>query len=277
MQQPFAQLTAEYANLLARMKITRLPEATAIAGRLLTNVSQGKYAEISAKLGIPQIFIATSFERESSSNFMLSPAQGDPWNERSVHVPAGRGPYPNWAAAAIDTYTHEGLVGLTWDWTRLCYEGEMFNGFGYRAYGLQTPYDWSGTNNYVRGKFVSDGKFNGSVVDAQLGIIPVARVMANANKALDLPGWPSQAPVPPPYPQQVPVGIGGGPNATVWIQTSLNKLLKLDPSLAVDNNYGRDTKLAVMAFQRQHGLVVDGLAGPLTNAAIEKELGNAIS
>ena len=139
MQEPFAQLAPEYANLLARMKITRLPEVTAVAGRLLTYVSQGRYADISKQLGIPQIFIATSFEREASSNFALSPAQGDPWNHRSVHVPAGRGPYPDWKTAAIDTYTHEGLVGLTWDWSRLCYEGELFNGFGYRAYGLHTP------------------------------------------------------------------------------------------------------------------------------------------
>jgi lysozyme family protein len=270
MQEPFAQLAPEYANLLARMKITRLPEVTAIAGRLLTYVTQGRYADISKQLGIPQIFIATSFEREASSNFGLSPAQGDPWNERSVHIPAGRGPYASWAAAAIDTYRREGLAGLTWDWPRLCYEGEMFNGFGYRAYGLHTPYDWSGTNNYTRGKFVADGKFNGSVVDEQLGIIPIARVMVNANGALDIPGWPSQDPVPPPYPQQVPVGLGGGTYGTAWLQTGLNKVLKLDPPLDVDNNYGRQTKLAVMAFQRQQGLAVDGLAGPLTDAALEK-------
>lgn len=272
MQHPFEQLAPEYANLLARMKITRQSVATLAAGRLLTFVQEGKYAEVSAALKIPQIFIATSFDREASSNFNLSPAQGDPWDEVSRHVPARRGPYKSWADAAIDTYSREGLTGIDWTWPRFCYEGEMFNGFGYRAYGIHTPYDWAGTNDYTSGKFVADGKFSGSVVDQQLGIVPVARIMVNANPALDIPGWPSQQPVAPPYPQQAPVGIGGGPNGAAWLQMNLNKILKLDPALVVDNSYGRQTKLAVMAFQRQHGLTVDGLAGPLTDAAIEKAI-----
>lgn len=277
MQHPFAALEPEYANLLARMHITRQSEATIIAGKLLQFVKEGKYAEVADKLGIPQLFIATSFEREAASNFRLSPAQGDPWNEVSRHVPKGLGPYQSWSTSALAAYTLERLDKIgreNWTWTRLCYEGELFNGFGYRAHGVHTPYDWSGTNNYARGKFTGDHRFDLSVADQQLGIIPVARIMASTMPEIDLPGWPAQVGTPPPMAQPAPIGVGGGKHDTAWLQAALNDILKLDPPLAVDGSYGRRTKAAIFEFQQMAKLTIDGLAGPVTIAALEKGLGH---
>lgn len=276
MQHPFAALEPEYANLLARMRITRQSEVTIVAGKLLQFVKEGKYAEVSEKLGIPQLFIATSFEREASSNFRLSPAQGDPWNVVSRHVPRGRGPFPDWKSAAIDAYKLEHLDRIgkaNWTWTRLCYEGELFNGFGPRNHGVHTGYDWAGTNNYIRGKYIADGVWSPTTADVQLGIIPVARIMASTFPELDLLGWPSQQPVSPPAPQPAPVGVGGA-HDTAWMQNALNKALALDPPLLVDGSYGRRTKAAVIAFQQREKLAVDGLVGPVTMAALER-LGDA--
>lgn len=275
MQHPFDALAPEYANLLARMKITRQSEVTIVAGKLLQHVKEGKYAAVSAKLGIPQIFIATSFERESSSNFNDSPAQGDPWNRISTHVPRGRGPFKNWADAADDAYTLDGLdkIGAAnWTWPRFCYEGELFNGFGYRSHGIHTPYDWAGTNDYSVGKYVADGVWSGSAVDQQLGIVPVARMMASTMPELDIPGWPTQTASAPPIPAAAPIGVGGGAHDTAWRQTALNKILGLNPPLTVDNSYGRRTKYAILLFQERFKLQADGLSGPLTDAAIEKAL-----
>lgn len=274
MQHPFEALQPEYANLLARMRIMRQSDVTIAAGRLLGFVKEGKYKAVADQLGIPQIFIATSFDREASSNFNLSPAQGDPWNHVSVHVPKGLGPYDSWPSAAVDTYTREGLqkIGLkNWTWARFCYEGELFNGFGYRNYGVNTPYDWAGTNDYIAGKYVADGAFDRGAVDQQLGIVPVARIMASALPELDIPDWPAQRPVPMPLPQYPPGGVGGGLSVEA-LQKDLNVLLKLDPPLVVDNSYGRRTKAAVVLFQQAHSLAVDGLAGPLTNAAVQKAM-----
>jgi len=55
------------------------------------------------------------------------------------------------------------------------------------------------------------------------------------------------------------------------LQTNLNRLGYTDAEgrrLTNDGDYGRRTRLAVEAFQRDHGLVADGLAGPLTMAAV---------
>lgn len=279
MQHPFSVLEPEYSRLLARMILTRAMSINVTARRLLSFVQDGKYAAVSDRLGIPQIFIATSFERESSSNFRDSPAQGDPWDRVSVHVPRGRGPFPNWTAAAIDAYTldHLDRVGKSnWTWARFCYEGELFNGFGYRAHGVHSPYDWAGSNDYTSGKYVADGVWNPNAVDQQLGIVPVARAMALMNRSLDLPGWPTATvPVDMPPPEPAPVGVGGHPetgdHSTSWLQESLNKL-GVEPHLMVDGSYGRRTRMAVREFQSAHGLEPDGLAGPLTYAALERAL-----
>ena len=51
----------------------------------------------------------------------------------------GRGPFPTWEAGAIDALDLDRLNQVT-DWSpeRASYEIEKFNGFGYRAKGVNT-------------------------------------------------------------------------------------------------------------------------------------------
>lgn len=64
---------------------------------------------------------------------------------------------------------------------------------------------------------------------------------------------------------------GFSPDTTKWLQTSLNTLLgsALSPPLVVDGLYGPLTKAAVMQFQTANGLVVDGLAGTITQGIVD--------
>ncbi len=278
MQHPFSALAPEYDTLLARMVITRAGEVDAVARKLLRYVDQGRYAEVSAATGIPQIWMATLFEREASSDFSRNPAQGDRWDRVSTHVPRGRGPFPNWTAAARDAYHIDGTdrVGAeNWTWARACYEGEVFNGMGYRAHGIHSPYLWAGTNNYTSGKYVADGVWSSSAVDQQLGIVPVMVRMVALRPSLALPGTmpPADPAMPPGTPVPAPDGLGShGAHDTDWVQAALNRLHVEGTPLLEDGSYGRRTKAAVVAFQSAHGLEPDGLAGPLTTAAIEKAL-----
>jgi peptidoglycan hydrolase-like protein with peptidoglycan-binding domain len=60
-----------------------------------------------------------------------------------------------------------------------------------------------------------------------------------------------------------------------WVQESLNSIastIGLTEPLEVDNKLGPKTKAAVMRFQTYAGLTVDGLPGPLTKAALAKEI-----
>lgn len=281
MQHPFAVLAPEYTSLLSSMQITRLAEIDAVVQSrkrplpLLTLIGLSRYKPGCDETGVPQIVAAASFEREAGSNFALSPAQGDPINRKSVHVPAGRGPYPDWTSAQVDAYRVDQLdqVGTAnWSWERACYEEELFNGFGYRAYGVHSPYLWAGTNIYTRGKYVADRRFDRNAVDTQLGVIPmmVRIVQLRPDLALPVP-LPTAAVTPPAAgplpPQKAPIGL----HDAAALQGSLNTL-GADPQLMVDDNYGRATRHAVMAFQKASGLTVDGLAGPQTWAAIDAKL-----
>jgi len=58
------------------------------------------------------------------------------------------------------------------------------------------------------------------------------------------------------------------PNTTKWLQGALNNVLSPSPNLVVDGIYGPATRAAVEKFQKDHGLVTDGIAGAITQAAL---------
>jgi lysozyme family protein len=281
MQHPAAALAGEYRSLLSMMRI--LPErrlqVDAVANYLLSLQAAGRYAAVSQATGVPEVWMAASFEREASSNFMRSPAQGDLWGKVSVNVPRGRGPFSSWDDAAKDAYHLDGLDAIgaaNWGWARACFEGELFNGFGYRDFHhMHSPYLWGATNIQQPGKYIADGKFDPDDDDPQIGIVPMMVRMVQLRPSLrladalniqnDEPVAPSQIPLP----ALAPIGVGGGAGAqdALWIQQRLNAK-GVDPQVIEDGSYGRITRQAVMAFQKMRRLTIDGFAGPKTIAAL---------
>lgn len=278
MQHPFNVLAPEYTSLLAAMKIntSRASQLSSRADAILGLASHhaDEWAEVFATTAVPKLWGLASFERESGSDYACSPAQGDRWDRRSIHVPSGLGPYPNWGASCVAAYRidHLDLIGEKgWTWDRACYDGELFNGFGPRNHGRHTGYLWAWSNIYTGGKYVSDGVWSPTTFDQQCGMAPLMMEMLRLDPSLALAdGWPDAADpaiaVPPPQP--VPDGVGGGAEDAEWIQMQLNKF-GASPPLTVDGNYGRVTRRAVAAFQGQHHLTVDGIAGPQTIAKMK--------
>ena len=160
-----------------------------VASRLVSRTAKVRYRSVSAKTRVPWAAIAVIHERECSQDWTRSLAQGDFWNRISVHIPAGRGPFPSWEDAAIDALVNcAPYLARNKDWsigvtlTKL----EEYNGLGYAARGLPSPYLWSGTNQYKSGKYVRDGVYDPNAVDSQLGCAGLLKAM----EALD----PSAAP-----------------------------------------------------------------------------------
>ena len=260
MKHPFEFLRAEYTTLMGQMKIVRVNDIEAVCNRLIEFIDEGKYKTVSDKTGVPQIWMAASFEREASSDFSRSPAQGDRWDHVSRNVPRGRGPFLDWDEAAEDAYHLNGLdqVGATnWSWSLACYYGELFNGFGYRDYhSMRSPYLWGGTNLQQPGKYVSDGKFDPSAVDSQLGIVPIMMRMAEIKLELRIGSeWPFiNAPV---TPLAAPIKT---PLANYDIHAVQQALLAHGfPPGPIDGSFGRKTSSALRDFEAANGLVADGL------------------
>lgn len=131
-----------------------------------------RYQTVEARTGVPWFVIAVIHERESGQNWFANLAQGDPWNRVSVHVPAGRGPFKSWEEAAIDALTDcAPYLARNRDWSigGTLAKIEEYNGLGYAARGVSSPYVWSGTDQYKSGKYVRDGIYDSAAVDSQPG------------------------------------------------------------------------------------------------------------
>jgi lysozyme family protein len=154
----------------ASAKITR--NFALVAQRLVARGAKAKYQSVSARTGVPWPIIAVIHERECSQNWSGSLAQGDPWNKVSIHVPAGRGPFASWEEAAVDALVNcspHAARNKVWSIGAALTKLEEYNGLGYAARGRPSPYIWSGTDQYVSGKYVRDGVYDPNVVDSQLG------------------------------------------------------------------------------------------------------------
>jgi hypothetical protein len=93
-------------------------------------------------------------------------------------VPAGRGPFRTFEEGALDALRLKGYQNIRdWSVARCLYEAERFNGFGYVSRGINSPYLWSYTDLYTRGKYVSDGVWSVRAVSSQCGVVPIMKAM----------------------------------------------------------------------------------------------------
>lgn len=168
------EIKAQYEHLFStcQLKLQRMDDVDNIINRILPN--QTRYETIGNPLGIPWFFIAVIHNLESSLRFDRHFHNGDPLTKRTVRVPAGRPvaghPPFTFEESAADALTLQKLAGKpSWSLGRMLFRLEKYNGFGYRNKGINSPYLWSFSNQYERGKFVADGKFSFSAVSAQCG------------------------------------------------------------------------------------------------------------
>lgn len=165
-----------YRPLLDRCVITKPKEAKAIADRIRANID--RYNEVESLCEVPALFVAALHSLECDGSFERHLANGDPIDRATVNEPSGI-PAGTWTETAIAALALKGWAhnsDLDWDdkffWLWRC---EKFNGFGYRMNNrnVNSPYLWSGSNQYSSGKFVSDGKFDPDAVSQQIGIVPI--------------------------------------------------------------------------------------------------------
>lgn len=190
-------------------KFTRSTQINAQAAKIEANRS--RYEPVAEATGVPWDVIGVIHYRESSGNFAGVLHNGDKVignGKKTTSVPKGRGPFSTWEEAAIDALMNcAPFLGKNTDWSisTTLDKLEAYNGLGYRNKGLPSPYLWAGTDQYVKGKYVADGKFDPNHVDQQLGVAPILMKLRENAQSAPKP-TPAPSPTPAPPPQKLPAG-----------------------------------------------------------------------
>lgn len=132
--------------------------------------------------------------------------------KKTTLVPKGRGPFSSWEEAAVDALMNcHPYAGKNKDWSIAGTLDilERYNGLGYRNKGLPSPYLWAGTDQYVKGKYVADGKYDPNHVDQQLGVAPILMKIREGKASPSAPVKPAPAPAPVQKPDAAPTPAGG--------------------------------------------------------------------
>jgi lysozyme family protein len=169
-------LSAEYSDLFQTLEIEpgHFSEVDTIVDRILEH--KNAYETVADKVNAPWFFVGVIHNMESSLNFKRHLHNGDSLKERTHNVPKDRpakgNPPFSWEESAIDALQLRKIDRVDdWSLDRLLYELEGYNGWGYRKFHqhVKSPYLWSFSNHYTKGKYVSDGTWSDTAVSRQCG------------------------------------------------------------------------------------------------------------
>lgn len=179
------QLQSEYKRLFDTcvIRTEKLADVNDVINRSIAN--QSRYETVSKIVNIPWYFISIIHCMEGSLSFNKHLHNGDSLTARTVHVPSGRPKTGNppfaWETSAEDALLY-GRINKWKDWSvpGMLYKLEGFNGFGYRKLSqtIHSPYLWSYSNHYTKGKFIRDGEYSPTAVSKQMGAAVLLRRMA---------------------------------------------------------------------------------------------------
>lgn len=173
----------------AVLKVDHVFEIDTVLAKLLPQ--QSVYESVAKTVNKDMPWWVVCLEHAMEAGAMKTPFAyhlhcGDLLSGRTWHVPKGRpifnpkhgskppsvsNPYL-WAESAVDALL---LVGYdtekNWSLGNILWEFEKFNGTGYRKYHpkVPSPYIWSFTTLYSKGKYVGDGHFDPNVISQQPG------------------------------------------------------------------------------------------------------------
>ena len=249
-----------FANCVVRSE--RMSGVDGVVDQMVA--ARGRYTAVADAVGCPWYLVGALHCLEASLRFDRHLHNGDPLTARTVRVPAGRPGHGNppfsWENSASDALALKGFHEWTdWSVAGLLFKLEQYNGWGYRRHhpDVLSPYLWSFTTHYSKGKYVADGRFDPNVVSKQCGAAALLRRISERSiEQID-----SGPPPPPPAPfPGIALKRGASGEHVCRVQARLRQLGHSIPR--VDGcPFGPQTEAAVTEFQRQRGLEVDGKVG----------------
>lgn len=179
------ELRPDYEQLFnsCLIKPAKFAEIDGYVTRIVAN--RNRYESIGSPLNIPWYFIGVIHTLECGLNFKRHLHNGDPLTARTVNVPKGRpktGQPPFiFEESAADALRVDGFDTVTdWSVAGMLFLFEKYNGFGYRRSSIRipSPYLWSYSTHYTKGKFSSDGVFDPNLISKQPGTATLLRRLA---------------------------------------------------------------------------------------------------
>ena len=182
-----------YLQLFDSCKVEPAHQSTVdwYVGKLTSAKYRAAYEKLEDAICIPWYFIGVIHALEASFNFEAHLHNGDPLSRRTTHVPANRpavwNPPSDWQSSATDALTIEKFTDhLDWNLARMLFRIEAYNGFRSRElHSTNSPYLWSFSNHYSKGKFIADNEWSPSAVSQQCGAAVMIKELVN-KKAIQL-------------------------------------------------------------------------------------------
>ena len=189
----FESIKADYEKLFSSCTIREKnrSEVAWYVTKLSDPRYQAKWLAAAQEVCAPWYFVAIIHAMEASFDFNAHLHNGDPLSEKTVQVPAKRpnpwNPPSDWVSSAKDALTFDGFADQQdWSIARMLYRWESYNGFRSRRNGINTPYLWSFSNHYAKGKFVADGVWDPNAVSKQCGAATMLKALVDKG-AVTLP------------------------------------------------------------------------------------------
>ena len=174
-----------YQSIWDGMIIQHPYDVAGVAHKIALNAS--RYHNVSLTTKVPWQVIGIIHYREGNLAFDTHLANGNPLTARTINEPVGlplTGTPPfTWEEGAIAAIEYDQLSKKSWlTLTDILQNIELYNGDGYLKYHptVPSPYLWSYTQWYTKGKYQSDGHFNPTLVDAQIGAAPLFRYLTDS-------------------------------------------------------------------------------------------------
>lgn len=163
----------------------KVSEVNIFKQRILTN--QNRYKSIESSTGCPWWVVAVIHQMEAGGKFTGHLHNGDPLTGKTINVPKGRplGTPPfTWEQSATDAIqymekTNPLWISLRgkWDFDSSLRKLEAYNGMGYKKRNVPSPYLWSYTQFYTKGKYAFDGKYDPELVSKQPGVCAILKLL----------------------------------------------------------------------------------------------------
>ncbi len=243
--------------------------------------NRNRYEEVSQATNMPAELIAALHWRESSANFNTYLHQGDPLGRPAVNIPNNIPVFYEWEEAAkhaLNMDYHKNrqedleINQDTQNPNALATYAETYNGLGYFQRGVPSPYVYSGTDQYMSGKYVADGQYRSGTVDQQIGVMP----LLGALDAIQTPQDMSPKAINADFAWS---RVANGSKVLrkgdygLEIEALQSKLQQLGYNInSIDGDFGNKTRQEVIQFQGATNQVQDGIVGRNTATSIDDAL-----